>query len=359
MTEEDSKNNEITLNPINDEKLKKLNDRKEQLEKDIAFLEEKKLTQYNRTDPDAKVMRKPAHNFVAYNTQIAVDASYKLIIATGVSSDGNDLHQLHLMATAAKKITGQATLTALADSGYYTVNEIAKCVEDGITPYVPIPRKQNKAKKAGYFIQDDFHYDKESDCFTCPEGQLLTRRSSNTKPNENKRFSYRTKSKLCRTCSQRKQCIPDKTVQKTIVISEHFNLLQEHKTRVQSEQGKEKVKQRSALAEHPFGTIKQTLGWSHYLVRGLEKVSGEHALIMLTYNFRRILNIIGVHHFKQFIFALKTGDTVLINKIKAAIATKLADFDAFLAYIWLYLCKMKHFLGDLRIYIFCGRNQAI
>jgi hypothetical protein len=51
---------------------------------------------------------------------------------------------------------------------------------------------------------------------------------------------------------------------------------------------KKLIRQRGALVEHPFGTIKQTLGWSHYLVRGKEKVSGENALIMFTYNFKRL-----------------------------------------------------------------------
>ena len=48
--------------------------------------------------------------------------------------------------------------------------------------------------------------------------------------------------------------------------------------------------------EHPFGTIKRSLGWDHYLVRGKEKVSGAYgfdwALIMFCYNFKRVLNMI-------------------------------------------------------------------
>jgi hypothetical protein len=57
---------------------------------------------------------------------------------------------------------------------------------------------------------------------------------------------------------------------------------------------KKLIKKRGSIVEHPFGTIKQTLGWSHFLVRGKEKVSGENALIMFTYNFKRLLNLIGI-----------------------------------------------------------------
>jgi len=49
------------------EKLSKMKKRKAKLDKDLALLEEMNVTQYNRTDPDAKLMVKPAHNLMAYN----------------------------------------------------------------------------------------------------------------------------------------------------------------------------------------------------------------------------------------------------------------------------------------------------
>ena len=67
------------------------------------------------------------------------------------------------------------------------------------------------------------------------------------------------------------------------------------------EESKEIVKKRGSIVEHPFGTIKRMLGWDYYLVRGKEKVSGENALIMFTYNFKRVLNILGVDIFRKMI----------------------------------------------------------
>ena len=81
------------------------------------------------------------------------------------------------------------------------------------------------------------------------------------------------------------------------------------------------IKQRAALAEHPFGTIKQKLGWSHFLMRGKTKVAGENALIMLTYNFRRLLNLIGISLFQKLIRANKSGN---LESIKQEIAEYLA-----------------------------------
>lgn len=53
----------------------------------------------------------------------------------------------------------------------------------------------------------------------------------------------------------------------------------------------------SAVAEHPFGTLKSRAGWNHFLMRGLDKVRGEWSLMALAYNFTRVLTILGVRAF--------------------------------------------------------------
>lgn len=64
--------------------------------------------------------------------------------------------------------------------------------------------------------------------------------------------------------------------------------------------GAEKMRQRAALCEHPFGTLKRWCGWTHFLLRGLEKVRAEFALLMLAYNFRRVLTILGLEWFRTY-----------------------------------------------------------
>jgi hypothetical protein len=46
--------------------------------------------------------------------------------------------------------------------------------------------------------------------------------------------------------------------------------------------------------EHIFGTIKRQWAYNHTNLTGLEKVNGEHSLIMLVYNIKRAMNILGV-----------------------------------------------------------------
>ena len=56
---------------------------------------------------------------------------------------------------------------------------------------------------------------------------------------------------------------------------------------------REKMAERMCLSEHPFGTIKRTMGFSYFLLRGLQKVTGEFALICLGYNIKRAKNLFG------------------------------------------------------------------
>ncbi|SHJ99341.1 transposase, partial [Desulforamulus aeronauticus] len=53
-------------------------------------------------------------------------------------------------------------------------------------------------------------------------------------------------------------------------------------------------KQRAAIVEHPFGTIKRHLGYTYFLTRGLASVGIETNLICLAYNLKRMIKIKGV-----------------------------------------------------------------
>ena len=56
----------------------------------------------------------------------------------------------------------------------------------------------------------------------------------------------------------------------------------------------EKMTVRRSTAEHPFGTIKCWMGWTHSPTKRLPKVSTETALTVLAYNMKRVTAIIGV-----------------------------------------------------------------
>ena len=53
------------------------------------------------------------------------------------------------------------------------------------------------------------------------------------------------------------------------------------------------MRQRKALAEHPYSTIKQGMGMTHFLTRRLPNVKAEMSLHVLAYNMKRAINVLG------------------------------------------------------------------
>ena len=58
---------------------------------------------------------------------------------------------------------------------------------------------------------------------------------------------------------------------------------------------------RSRTVEHPFGTLKNWMGHSHFLTRRLKNVRTEMSLQVLSYNLRRMISIMGVVPLKEAI----------------------------------------------------------
>ncbi len=73
------------------------------------------------------------------------------------------------------------------------------------------------------------------------------------------------------------------------------------------------------LCEHPFGTIKRHWGYTHTLVKGLQKVNGEMNLIMFCYNFMRTKNILGFDTMMETIKSWKPDYSKVVCALKNAI----------------------------------------
>lgn len=127
--------------------------------------------------------------------------------------------------------------------------------------------------------------------------------------------------------------MPQNTPYKQIFRWEHEHITEEHAKRMQTDEAKAIIKKRGSIVEHPFGTIKRSLGWDHFLVRSKEKVSGENALIMFAYNFKRMLNLIGISLFQKLLIATKNGN---IEAIREEIAQHIASY----LLNWLYVFKI-------------------
>lgn len=316
--------------------LVRLKYQQEELSKNLQFLDEMNKTQYNYTDPDASLMIKPAHNLMAYNSQIVVDEKYKFIVASEISSKGNDVNQLYKMAQQTKKnleLNNQDNLTIVADTGYYSAKEFKKCSKNKIIAIVPIPKKQQIQKDKGKFPRDKFIYNSQNDCYMCPNNQILHKRQTPQVKNDKVNFIYSGQSMICKSCPLKDKCIPTKSPYKQLFRWEDEYIIEKHQQEMKTQEAKNIIKKRCSIVEHPFGTIKRTLGWTHFLVRGKNKVSGENALIMFVYNFKRLVNLIGIKLFQKLINVINSKDIQAIEQIKQDIVEYILCFYSYLSYL--------------------------
>ena len=72
------------------------------------------------------------------------------------------------------------------------------------------------------------------------------------------------------------------------------------------------MRQRKEIAEHPYGTIKDWMGSTHFLMKQLPNVQTEMSLHVLAYNLKRAINILGVPRIMQQLQAAWEGRFVLI-----------------------------------------------
>jgi transposase len=242
------------------------------------------LKQLVVTEPEAKLMRTPHGHAVAYNAQTVVDAQHKLIVAFDLTNEGNDQQQLHPMAVQGKDAVGADEVTVVADTGYSNGEHGALCEQEGITAVVPRAETVNPTG-AQYFSRDQFAYDAESDSWRCPAGETLSLfKTSHTQQKK----EYTTQA--CSTCPLKAQCT--KAARRVIVRGFHEDAREAMHRRAMADPIW--MKHRREMAEHPFGTMKWLMGLPRFLVRGLRKAKAELALGVLSYNLKRVINLLGV-----------------------------------------------------------------
>lgn len=270
-------------------KIATIGDYLKQHEELLAEMKAGDESQRSLTDPDSRLMKTAKGMDVCYNVQMAVDSKHKLIVAEEVTNEGGDREQLATMAQAAKAELGVDKLTVVADGGYFASEEIKACEDEKITAYVPMPELGN-AQRRGLFTRAEFTYDVERDLYVCPQGAELTVMSRTRKAARNAKEFCVYATRQCAGCPLRAQCTTSKHGRR-VKRWVHHEVLERLQARLAAHP--EVLRRRKGLAEHPFGTIKVALNHERLLLRGLKSVATEIKLTVLSYNFKRVLSILG------------------------------------------------------------------
>jgi len=188
--------------------------------------------QYNFTDPESRIMM-GADGFVqGYNAQAAVEPALQLIVGQRVTEAANDKEQLLPMIEVIEQQSGRRPDAVLADSGY--------CSEENL-------ERLEAAEAAGKI-----------------EAFLATGKQKH---------------------GEHRQPCPRGPLPKTA------NRVQRMKRKLQTKAGRAVYAARKAIIEPVFGQIKQGRGFRQFLLRGLEKVQSEWALVCLTHNILKLYRL--------------------------------------------------------------------
>jgi transposase len=177
--------------------------------------------QYNFTDPESRILKVPDGFVQGYNTQIAVEPVFQLIVGQRVTQAGNDKQQMEPLIEAMEAQSGQKPKGVLADSGY--------CSDDNLK-YLARRRM---------------------------EGFVATGKQKHGEP--------------------RKSC-------QRGPLPRGASRVERMERKLETSVGAAVYATRKFIVEPVFGQIKQARGFRQFLLRGIEKVRGEWALICMTHN---------------------------------------------------------------------------
>jgi transposase len=263
------------------------------------FLEEKLKAsgepQISTTDSDARALLVQGQVVeISFNIQTAVDAKHNLVVATHTINK-NDRSALSAIAIEAKENLEIETYTALVDKGYHNGKQIEACKQANITTIVAQP-EQGKSNQNGTtkdYLVAQFQYNQDTDTYICPQGETLkTTGSWHKKTTERDSYNFKKyRTPKCKVCPVKHLCT-SRASGREIDRSQYADAVDENNKRYHA--NSQLYRKRQEINEHIFGTIKRQWGYNHTNLTGLEKVNGEHSLIMLVYNIKRSTNILGV-----------------------------------------------------------------
>lgn len=186
--------------------------------------------QINLTDEESRIMPVSGGGFEqCYNAQAVVAEGSLLVVATTVVQAPNDKQQLEPMLAKINALPadlGKADIM-LGDNGYFSAANVTACLAAEIEPLLSLGR--------------DAHH------------QTLSQRFADAPP-----------------------------------APENPTPVEAMAHRLQTPEGKKLYALRKHTPEPVFGIIKSVLGFRQFLLRGLNKVSGEWALVTLAWNVKRM-----------------------------------------------------------------------
>jgi transposase len=190
----------------------------------------------------------------------------------------------------AQKVTERECEIACADAGYADTDELEKLDPKGIKVIVP-SQQQALHQDPKPFSKQEFRYDKEEDCYYCPEGHRLNLVDVEKKSGR-KRYQIIDR-KTCVECRHYWECTTaDRGRRITRLRNEEIK--EKIEAQYKEETSQEIYKKRKGRCEHPFGHIKRNLKTDSFLLRGRDGVQAETSLLATCFNVARMITLLEI-----------------------------------------------------------------
>jgi transposase len=262
---------------------------------------EKSPRTINQTDPESAMMGSVQGTHASYNVQSVVDDKHGLITHTDVVSDVNDKNQFASQIIQAEQVTGKECEISCGDAGYAYTKELEKIDRRGTKVIVPSQRQALHNPEEKPFSKDKFIYDKDQDCYCCPEGHKLVYAGIHE---PGRSIAYRINdANVCKQCSNFCECTNAQSGRKVVRLLQE-EVKEKLERQYEQPESQDIYKRRKSRVEHPFGHIKRNLGMTNFLLRGREGVQAELSIAATCFNIARMITLFG--GVKKFVGQLST-----------------------------------------------------
>lgn len=259
--------------------------------------EEKRHARASMSDPEARVMKQAGGGYApSYNVQLSTDASHKIVVAVEVTQQGNDYAQLSPAVEQIRQNFQAAPRQMVVDGGFTSRENIMNMAAQGIDLVGSLPdgarqgsASVSKGLYAAEFSPAAFEYDRESNAYRCPAGEMLKAGRQQKRSGATSHL-YHAPAAACQSCRFKAQCCP-KSQSRTLASLRESAEIQSFRQKMETPQAREAYKQRAEVAEFPNAWVKEKLGLRRFRGRGLLKVKCEALWAALTYNIQQWIRI--------------------------------------------------------------------
>ncbi len=246
-------------------------------------------THLSTSDPEASMARgKNTDSRPRYKVHRAIDDAHGVITAvtttTGSVDDAARLEQLRQQHEAN---TGRSVEVIVADSKYGTVENFISCRQHGITTHMDdLARSHVSAgSRKGIFAESEFHYDAQSDTFSCPAGQKMKPRRLHS---IRKTIEYVLPRGVCAKCPLHEQCTRSKSGRSVLRHLQH-EVLEEARRQSASAAARKDRRRRQHLMEGSFADAANNHGLKRARWRRLWRQQIQSSLIAMCQNVRLLI----------------------------------------------------------------------